>query len=323
MIPAIELRLLRYAIAVAEELHFSRAALRVHVAQPSLSKQIRELEDSLGVRLFDRTNREVRITQAGRLFVKEAAKALAHSEHAIELAQQAGPSNNGCLLIGYTPRMNLQLLSGIRRLSLKHRREFLVSFHSSATSEQIQSLLAGSLQAGFVTLPVRNESLSVRSLFREPLVVVLPEAHPLASKREVTTTELRESPVIFRARQSHPASHDHLLKLFRKAAFVPRIVQEATTAAESLYLVREGLGIAFLKLSAIPPDQGFAFARISDISLFEETGFAYRRDNRSNKLKEFVMFLRSHCRELAAHFQSHEGDGAAPAYSDRRQLELF
>ena len=323
MIPAIELRLLRYVIAVAEELHFSRAALRVHVAQPSLSKQIRELEDSLGVRLFDRTNREVRITQAGRLFVKEAAKALAHSEHAIELAQQAGPSNNGCLLIGYTPRMNLQLLSGSRRLSLKHRREFPVSFHSSATSEQIQSLLAGSLQAGFVTLPVRNESLVVRSLVREPLVVVLPEAHPLASKHEVRTTELRDLPVILRARRLHPASYDHLQKLFRRARFAPRILQEVTTAAESLYLIKEGLGIAFMRLSAVPPDQGFAYARISDISLFEETGFVYRRDNRSNKLKEFIMFLRSHSRELVAHCQSQDGDGATHALPNQRQLKLF
>ena len=321
--PGVELRVLRYVIAVAEELHFSRAALRVHVAQPSLSKQIRELECDLGVKLFDRTNRHVQLTHAGRIFVKEATKALAHAERAVLLARATNSVETDSILVGYTPRMNPGLLSIVRNRSLSHKPQLNLTFVSSHTLDQVQALLQGTIHAGLVTLPVRNESLVVKSLVREPLAVVVPESHSLASKRELRTTELRDLPVILRARRLHPASYDHLHKLFRRVGYSPNVVQEVTTEAEALYMVAEGMGIAFMKISAIPPDQGFAYAQISDISLFEETGFVYRRDNRSNKLKEFVKFLRSHSRELVAHCQSQDGDGAAHAYSDRRQLELF
>jgi type IV secretory pathway TrbD component len=129
--PALELRLLRYVVAVAEELHFSRAALRVRVAQPSLSKQIRDLEEGLGVSLFNRSNRNVQITQAGRDFVKEAVKALLYADRAVEAAKQAENAENGLLSVGYTPRINLRVVSTVRALSASERWGLKLAFISS------------------------------------------------------------------------------------------------------------------------------------------------------------------------------------------------
>src|SRR6202790_3175232 len=139
--PSVELRLLRYVVAVAEELHFSRAALRVRVAQPSLSKQIRDLEEGLGVSLFNRSNRTEQITQAGRDFVKEAVKALLYADRAVEAAKQAENAENGLLSVGYTPRINLRVVSAVRALSANKRWGLKLAFISSETHHQVQSLL--------------------------------------------------------------------------------------------------------------------------------------------------------------------------------------
>ncbi len=182
MYPGVELRVLRYVIAVAEELHFSRAALRVRVAQPSLSKQIRDLEDDLGVRLFERTNRQVQLTHAGKIFVKEASRALVHSERAVQLAKATSVSENRAVSVGYSPRMNLRILSIVRSLSISSRPGFKLAFVSSHTHDQVQALLQGTIHVGLLTLPVRNESLVVKPLVREPLAVVVGTVARLAGR---------------------------------------------------------------------------------------------------------------------------------------------
>lgn len=323
MYPGVELRLFRYVVAVAEELHFSRAALRVHVTQPSLSKQIRELEDGIGVRLFDRTNRRVQLTNAGRVFVKEAAKALVHSERAVDLARHAGVSDDGPLLVGYSPRMNLRILSIVRSLSLSRCPGFKLGFVSSHTHDQVQGLLEGSIHAGLITLPVRNESLAVNPLVREPLVVVLSHSHPLAGKPEVEARELNGMPVIARSRRLNPTFHDHLHRLFKRVGYTPNVVQEVTVDGEALYMVREGLGIAFIKASDVPEEPGELFyCRLREPSLAEETGIAHRRDNRSKALGSFVGLVRNR-------FRVHETGGLSLSAGveaqdlDSRQLTLF
>ena len=204
MYPGIELRLFRYVIAVANELHFGRAALQVHVAQPSLSKQIRDLEDDIGVRLFDRTNRNVQLTRAGRIFVREGTKAVAYSERAVHLARAANVTDNALISVGYSPRMNLRILSIVRSLSLWHRPEFKLTLVSSYTHDQVGALLQGTIQAGLVTLPVRNESLVVKSLIREPLAVVLSDSHPLAARADLRSQRIERPSSDFNAKGTKP-----------------------------------------------------------------------------------------------------------------------
>ena len=323
MYPGIELRLLRYVVAVAEDLHFTRAALRLHIAQPSLSRQIRDLENELGVDLFDRSNRHVHLTHAGRMFVKEAAKALSHSERAAHLAKTSSRSKNETVSIGYSPHMNLQLLSIIRSISSSYQPEFRLELVSSHTQDQVKALMEGTMQAGLVTLPMRNEALVAKSILREPLAVVVPEKHPLAAKHDLSAGELNGFPVISIPRELNPSFYDHLHRLFNKLGYRPNVVQEVTTETEALYMVAEGVGIAIMKLSTVPPERsGIVYRRLRDASLTEETGIAYRRGNHSPRLQDFVsMFSRA--------VQRLKDDaglvrvGASQSYSDPRQLRLF
>jgi len=321
--PGVEHRLLRYVIAVAEELHFSRAALRLHVSQPTLSKQIRDLEDYLGVRLFDRSNRQVRLTPAGRNFVKQARRSLILSDRAVLTAKGASLPEECLVSIGYAPHMNLRLLSVVRSLSTIERPELKLKLISSHTNDQVRALLDGTIQAGLVTLPIRNDSLVVKSLLREPIAVVLPERHLLGGRKDVHLRELSGNPVISMPRYLNPISYDHLHMQLKKLGYQANVAQEVTTDREVLYMVAEGVGIAFMKVSAIPVDRrGLVCHTLRDPSLVEETGIAYRRDNRSEKVKELISLLRVKVRELATHL--HFQHGFEPYREpDPNQLNLF
>ena len=194
MYPGIELRLLRYAVAVAEELNFTRAAERLHVSQPSLSKQVRELEEVLGTQLFIRTKRDVSLTDAGNLFVEEARKALRHSEQARECrpfyasrhaspywllpVRQSRPDYGGSGTLGTAvPNGNL-------------------SMKSYFTRHQLSKLRDGKLDAALVILPVNDDDLVIEPLLSESLLVALPDGHSLARNRTVALSDLREMPAI-------------------------------------------------------------------------------------------------------------------------------
>src|SRR6266571_856739 len=160
MYPGVELRLYRYVVALAEELNFTRAALRLHVAQPSLSKQIRELEDYLGAQVFERTKREVRLTTAGEAFAAEARLTLLHADRAVEAARAAKDQHKGPWSIGSSPLIDMRILSKARRhLSLEHPVAD-VRFVSAHTSELAVGLIRGTLQAGLIIVPVREQGLA-------------------------------------------------------------------------------------------------------------------------------------------------------------------
>lgn len=323
MYPGIELRLLRYVVAVAEELHFTRAAMRLHVAQPSLSRQIRDLENELGVDLFNRSNRHVHLTHAGRKFVKEAAMALSHSERAAHVAKTSGRSENELVSIGYSPHINLRLLSIVRSISSSCQPEFKLALLSSHTQDQVRALMEGTIQAGLVTLPVRNESLVVKSLLREPLAVVVPDTHPLAAKRDLPARELNGFPVISIPREINPSFYDHLHRIFSRLGYKPNVVQEVTTEAEALYMVAEGVGMAIMKRSRIPPEcHGIVSRTLQEPSLAEETGIACRRGSHSARLQDFItLFSRAVQRRTDS--PPFDPTGHSERFCDPRQMRLF
>jgi DNA-binding transcriptional LysR family regulator len=219
--------------------------------------------------------------------------------------------------------MNLRLLSIVRRLVQSDRRELKLTLISSHTDSQVQALLQGTIQAGLLTLPVRNEALVVKSLVREPLAVVVPESHRLTSSADLPARELNGVPVILTPRQLHPGFHDHLYGLFKRVGYRPNVVQEVTTEAEALYMVGEGIGITFMKVPAIPPEwPGIAYRRFREPSLMVETGIAYRRDNRSSKILGFVTLVRRNVQQVISNslfgqpqFDMHN--------ADPRQMKLF
>ena len=292
MYPGVELRLYRYVVVLAEELNFTRAALRLHVAQPSLSKQIRQLEDYLGAQVFQRTKREVRLTAAGEAFAAEAQLTLLHADRAVDGARAANGQHKGPWSIGYSPLIDLRILSKVRQhLSLAHPAAD-VRLVSAYTSEQADGLMRGKLQAGLVILPLREEGLASEVLYQDALVLALPELHPLAAKTDIEITDLHELPLVIIRGDIEPRFAENLNRIFGVARVRPRIFHEATTQAEALELVSEGSVAALTMPSArYPVRDRVVFRRFVDEFLTAETGLAYLGENGSAILTSLRKFL--------------------------------
>jgi len=318
MYPGVELRLYRYVVVLAEELNFTRAALRLHVAQPSLSKQIRELESYLRAQLFERTKREVRLTAAGEAFAAEARLTLFHAERAVEGARASKGQHKGPWSLGYSPLIDLRILSKVRQhLSLAHPAAD-VRLASAHTSEQADGLMRGKLQAGLVILPIREEGLTCEGLYREALVLALPESHPLAPKAAIEITDLHELPLVIMRGDIEPRFGEDLNRIFGVARIRPRIFHEATTQAEALEFVSEGSVAALTMPSAqYPVRDRIVFRRFVDESLTAEMGLAYLGQNDSPILGSLRKFL-------FETFQPLRSDGIGGSRDGRaRQMKLF
>ena len=234
---------MRYFIAVAEELHFSRAAQRLHIAQPPLSQQIRRLERDLGVELFHRTNRRVELTDAGRAFLVEARLTLAQAEHATEVASRAARGEAGQLIVGHMASAELNIFPRLLPAFRKRHPGIELAFQLLGASEQLQMLRDGQIHAGFLRLPASDRALTVRTIFREPLVVVLPERHPLARRRSLALPALRGERFILFPRRFAPGYYDALMAICRQAGVEPKVVHDTNRLYTALSLVATGRGV--------------------------------------------------------------------------------
>jgi len=239
----VELRHLRYFVAVAEELHFGRAAQRLHIAQPPLSQQIRHLEGELGVSLFHRTNRRVALTDAGRAFLVEARLTLAQAERAMEVASRAARGEVGQLIIGYMASAELNVFPRLLPLFRKRHPGIELAFQLLGASEQLQMLRDGQIHAGLLRLPASDQALVVKPIVREPLVVVLPERHPLARRRSLTLSALRDERFISFPRRFAPGYYDALMAICRRAGLEPNVVHDSSRLHTTLSLVATGRGV--------------------------------------------------------------------------------
>jgi len=242
-----ELRHLRYAVAVADELHFARAAARLHIAQPPLSQQIRSLEDELGVRLFDRTSRRVGLTAAGAAFIAEARRTLASAERAVEAARRAARGETGRLAIGYVSSASYDLLPAVLRAFQRRAPDVTLVLEEMNSNEQSRGVFAGTLDLGFVRRPPPIErGLAGTVVRREPVVVAVPRGHAVAAHRAVRLRQLASEPFILFPARPRPSWADAALDLCRGAGFEPRVVQEAVEMVSALSLVAAGIGIALV-----------------------------------------------------------------------------
>ncbi|WP_243725799.1 LysR family transcriptional regulator [Actinomadura rubrisoli] len=244
-----ELRHLRYFVAVADHLGFSRAAKHLHLAQQSLSQQIGALERELGVRLFDRDARGTRLTEAGRVFLPEARAVLARADAAVVVAQRAGRGELG--------RLNLAFLASTANYMLppvvKALRERLPDLELTTHHEQIHELVAGLRDGRFdaaFTRPPLVADLATRTIATEPVCAVLPVGHPLAGRAELRLADLAEEDWVLSPRESWPPWHEKYDRDFAAAGFTPNVVQRADGAANLLGLVAAGVGVTRLALSA-------------------------------------------------------------------------
>jgi DNA-binding transcriptional LysR family regulator len=237
----IDLRQLRYFVAVAEELHFGRAAARLGMAQPPLTQQIQKLEAALGCRVFFRQARKTTLTEAGTVLLAEARRLLLEADAAIERARRAGRGETGELTVGVPPSVLLTKLPSVIR---KYRERFpgvRFTLRELATSAIEAALAAGQLDIGFL----RGASGAFAEFqFHEGLVAVLPAAHALTSRPKLSLRHLAHEPFVFFPRRLGEAFYNELLTYCVEAGFTPRIVQEATQWQSIVTFVEAGMGVS-------------------------------------------------------------------------------
>jgi len=245
----IELRHLRYFIAVAEELHFGRAAARLHMAQPPLSQQIRQLEEELGFQLFHRTKRSVQLTEAGAVFLAECQRIMQQLEQAVQLGQQVSRGERGQLVIGFVSSAAYSVLPTLLQTFRAAAPEVSLELHELTTDQQVQWLRDRRMDVGLVRPPIDEPDFCLMPLFEEPLVVALPQPHPLAQQPVVSLQDLAGKPFILFPRPLAPGLYDQIISLCQQGGFSPTIVQEAIQMQTIISLVAADMGLAIVPLS--------------------------------------------------------------------------
>ncbi len=244
----VELRHLRYFVGVAEELHFGRAARRLGLSQPPLSRQIRDLERELGVQLFFRTRRRVELTAAGRVLLDEARDVFERLDRALRSVQRAERGEIGTLSLGYVWSVAQTTLPDILSAFHHRRPEVELSVREMPPAEQMPALNLGRIDAGLMRTPVDDPSLVTETLYDEPFIAALPPGHRLAERARLALADLAPDPFVMTPRLRGPSYFDRIVSMCRSAGFSPHIVQEAPLT-DLLTLVAAGLGVSLVPAS--------------------------------------------------------------------------
>jgi DNA-binding transcriptional LysR family regulator len=282
---------LRYFVAVAEQRHFTHAARDLGVAQPSVSKQIRKLEEELGAPLFHRMKGNVALTPAGEALLPWARRALGDLDAAASEVRELTELRRGRLALGATPSLSTSLLP--RALARFHETYPGVELVASEAGSRdlVSALEQGALDLALVILPLRHEVLETTPLFREELVVAVPPEHPLASRRTVAIADLRGVPmVMFREGYDLRSS---TFAACRRAGFEPTLAVDGAEMDGVLRMSAAGLGVAIVPSIVVDPAGPLRAVRLAQ-PLTRTIGFAQRRDRRpSRAAREFVATVRA------------------------------
>jgi DNA-binding transcriptional LysR family regulator len=241
-----ELRHLRYFVAAAELENVSRAALRLHVSQPALSRQIRDLEDELGFPLLSRGAKSVRLTEAGRTFLAEARAVLLRAEDAVKAARSVATGLRGELHVGYAPTPTVRILPPALRAFQAELPEVRVRLHDLSTEELLAGLRKGSLQIAFLVRPTKAmlRGLQFEELVRDAICLAVPPGHPFARLRSISVERVAREPLVAYSRRDYPEYHEYLARLFAKVKGRPHIVEEHEGGASMVAAVEAGYGLA-------------------------------------------------------------------------------
>lgn len=292
-----QLRHLRYFVAVAEEENFRRAAHRLNLTQPAVSRQIQDLESELGVKLFERTHQRIRLSEPGRLYFHEAKRILADLENAGRMALLANQGEAGTLHIAFNSvaaRHNIVPASFHRfRMQYPHV-ELKLSYLTS--TRQLEELRAATIDAGFLmnrpqSSPVDFKSTKIAS---DDYILAMPNKHPLASRRHIRLSELTQAPFIVSPRASSPAMHDTFIAACMSSGFSPNIVQEVENEQTMLSFIAMGMGISIVHSSArqsLP--SGVLLKKVGGLSIPSNLELVWQANNRSSILKRFVELVNS------------------------------
>lgn len=290
-----ELRQLRYFVAVAEEMHFGRAARRLHMTQPPLSQAIQALEAQLGTLLFSRTRRSVALTAAGQTLLPEVRRLLEQVEGLPAIAQRAAAGESGQLSVAFVPMADYSVLpQALRRLHAALPSVDL-ALQEATTDVQIELLASGRIDIGFLLPPLPDKlkvDVDYLPLTSEPLVLALPEG-AATGKKTMSLKRCTDLPLIIFPRRMSPVFHDQILACVRDAGLNPRIGQEAIQMQTIVGLVSAGMGFALVPQSVSNMKRpGVAYRALQETPPWVDIGLAWRRDNPSPVLKAFLELMR-------------------------------
>jgi DNA-binding transcriptional LysR family regulator len=293
----LELRQLRYFVTVAEELHFGKAALRLHMTQPPLSQTIQALEELLGAVLFERNRRSVALTPAGLALLPEARRMLAQSLELPQLVQRAAAGEVGRLTLAFVSSADYSVLPPFLRAYRAAYPQVQITLQEATSDLQLDDLLQNRIDAGLLIPPLPDKAkleLDYLPVLNEPLVLALPAGLPaLKKKGQLSLATLPPLPLIVFPRAISPPLYDAILSVFRDAGITPEIGQQAIQMQTIVSLVSAGMGMALVPQSVsnlMRP--GVEYRALSDATPLVETGLAWRRDNASPVLRGFLELLR-------------------------------
>jgi DNA-binding transcriptional LysR family regulator len=287
---AVELRYLTSFLAVAEELHFGRAARRLQMAQPPLSQQIRQLERELGVQLFERNTRSVRLTSAGQSFLKPVRTVLDDLDIAVRVAKAAGQGEYGRVTVGFagaSSHHTLPLLT--RAVRAAHPGLELVMQGQTYADVALAKVADGSLDLGFVRLPAGRPGVETRVIGEEELLCALPQDHPLASRERIAVADLAAEPFVSFPANAGSTLRDATFRACEDAGFHPRVVQEAPDSYTILALVAAGVGVTLTLSSCLHIQQtGLVHRPLDGPPTRLQAALAWRTDNPSAALRSVL-----------------------------------
>jgi DNA-binding transcriptional LysR family regulator len=287
-----ELRHLRYFVAVGEEEHYARASRRLGVAQPAISRQIQDLEDEVGFRLFDRLPRGVKLSAAGKVFLEDATRILQAVNEATARAARVARGQSGTLRVGFAENASWH---GVVPDAFRHFREAHpnaeLHLQPAASLEQLDAIRSGRLDAGFVNfMPKADRELDQFPVAIQHVELAAPKRHPLTKLKKVRLRDLTDVPFIWFPRRANPAFHDRLMReCYRGGLKSPRIVQEGLNEATILSLVSTGLGTGWILGSArwrCP--QTVSILSVVDLNVSVTLTLVWRKDNTSPLLARFI-----------------------------------
>src|ERR1051325_6743478 len=295
-----DLRRLKYFVTVAEELHFGRAAKRLHITQPPLSQQIQLLEHELDMMLFNRTRRRVELTSIGKVFLVEARALLQQSDDAVARTRRVQRGEAGRLSIGWMPWSVLTPLPYMIREFCQRFPEVHLDVHSLSAEGQVEALHEGTIDAGFVLwttdlgTPSRTGRLKNEIIMKPRLVIVAPETHRFAATPPRELSELANEPYILFKRESGPTFYDYVISFYQRNGLALNIRHEADHPSTVLGLVAAGLGLTLLPFSSTHAPPGVVCCELPTTPPRLEIALSWRPQNDSTLLQNFTDTIRSY-----------------------------
>mgnify|MGYP005989937831 CR=1 FL=1 len=288
----IELRHINYFLAVAEELHYRKAAEKLFISQPGLSRQIKQMEESLGLVLFERTNRKVVLTKAGKYLKKEFALNIKSIEHTIHHAKLLNDGKKGGLKLGYVGSAMQEIIPSLLLKLQKDQPGIVFSLKELDNQKQIEGLLSFDLDIGFVRLERVPRTLQILPILKESFCLVLPKNHAISDENFKDLAQLKEEPFILFDQNYSASYYEKVMQLFDESSFTP-LVSHNTIHSSSIYkLVENGFGLSIVPKSlAVTNNEKIKFIELSMMKQQTVLSVVWNVNNRNPLLEELVKLL--------------------------------